>query len=200
MVHDEEGYIRCIRMIGEDSQRVVEDRIWSWCSRLEEGQLLMQAVDGEIWEGIPHPFGWDVIRRIETLGLEPIEGVIASDGWWILSLNGDLERLPPVEDSKVMQGGDLLVSDSVSTLVSASRDGLLKWWEAPELALRRRRRIQSEVAQAREDLDWENRKTVFTAARHAEENGQLSRAAELYQKLGRTDDVRRILKMKREEA
>ena len=76
----------------------------------------------------------------------------------------------------------------------------MKWWEAPELALRRRRRIQSEVAQAREELDWENRKTVFTAARHAEENGQLSRAAELYQKLGRTDDVRRILKMKREEA
>lgn len=199
LVHDEEGYIRCIRMIGDDSQRVVEERIWSWCSRLEEGQLLMQALDGEIWEGVPHPFGWDMIRRIETLSLEPIEGVIASDGWWLLSLSGELERLPPVEDNKVRQGGDLLVSDSVSVLVSASREGLLKWWEAPDLALLRRRRIQSEVAQAREELDWDNRKKVFVAARNAEDNGQLSRAAELYQKLGRTDDVRRILKMKREE-
>ena len=68
------------------------------------------------------------------------------------------------------------------------------------MALRRRRRIQSEVAQAREDLDWDNRKSVFIAARDAEENGQLSKAAELYQKLGRADDVRRILKIKREEA
>lgn len=99
-----------------------------------------------------------------------------------------------------MDGGDLLTGDGISTLVSCTREGLLRWWEAPELASRRRRRIQSEVAQAREDLDWENRKSVFIAARDAEENGQLSKAAELYQKLGRTDDVRRILKMKREEA
>jgi hypothetical protein len=187
-------------MIGEDTQRVIEDRGWSWCSRLEEGQLLMQAVDGEIWEGIPHPFGWDVIQRIETLGLEPVNGTMASDGWWLLSLNGDLERLPPLDQPRQMDGGDLLVGDGVSTLVSCTREGLLRWWEAPELALRRRRRIQSEVAQAREELDWENRKSVFVAARDAEDNGQLSKAAELYQKLGRTDDVRRILKMKREEA
>ncbi len=44
LIHDSEGFIRCIRMIGEDTQRVIEDRGWSWCSRLEEGQLLMQAV------------------------------------------------------------------------------------------------------------------------------------------------------------
>lgn len=200
LIHDSEGFIRCIRMIGEDTQRVIEDRGWSWCSRLEEGQLLMQAVDGEIWEGIPHPFGWDAIQRIETLGLEPVNGTMASDGWWLLSLNGDLERLPPLEEPKRMDGGDLLTGDGISTLVSCTREGLLRWWEAPELASRRRRRIQSEVAQAREDLDWENRKSVFIAARDAEENGQLSKAAELYQKLGRTDDVRRILKMKREEA
>jgi len=199
LVHDEDGHICCIRMVGEDSQRRIEERKWSWCSRLEEGRIILQAADGNMWEGIPHPFGWDVLDRVENVVMEPLDGTRAIDGWWILGIDGILSRIPPIEDDRELDGGDMLTGDGSTTLVSSTREGLLRWWEAPKSALKRKRRVQSEVAQAREDLDWDNRKQVFLAARDAEDNGQLSKAAELYQKLGRSEDVRRILKLKREE-
>ena len=92
----------------------------------------------------------------------------------------------------------MLCGDGSTTLVSCTRGGLLRWWEAPDLMLKRRRKVQAEVAQAREEMDWQKRSHMFTTARAAEDDGQLSKAAELYQKLGRSEDVRRILGMKRE--
>ena len=42
-------------------------------------------------------------------------------------------------------------------------------------------------------LDWEQRQVIFEAARDAEDSGMLSRAIELYESLGRAEDVRRLI-------
>ncbi len=45
----------------------------------------------------------------------------------------------------------------------------------------------------RRRIDWEQRQVMFEAALTAEDEGMLTNAIELYQALGRTEDVRRLL-------
>ena len=66
---DPEGYLWCGRLTGDDKKRKIENRSWSWCSSLKDGRLLMQSGDGGVWEGVPHPFGWDVLERLESIPL-----------------------------------------------------------------------------------------------------------------------------------
>ena len=71
----DEGKLWCGRLGNNYSKRCVEDRIWSWVSRLDQGRLLLQTSSGEIWEGVPHPFGWDHIEKLQSDSLEPMEGI-----------------------------------------------------------------------------------------------------------------------------
>ena len=48
------------------------------------------------------------------------------------------------------------------------------------------------------DRNWEERKALFVRAQTAEDEGRLSRAVELYGALGRSEDVRRLLKRQKE--
>ena len=48
----DEGKLWCGRLGNNYSKRCVEDRIWSWVSRLDQGRLLLQTSSGEIWEGV----------------------------------------------------------------------------------------------------------------------------------------------------
>ena len=87
---DPDGHLWCGRLTGDDRKRKLEDRSWSWCSTLAEGRLLLQSSDGGLWEGVPHPFGWDMLNRLEYDSLEPMGAVRSGDGWWVLGIEGHL--------------------------------------------------------------------------------------------------------------
>ena len=50
----------------------------------------MQSGDGGVWEGVPHPFGWDVLERLESDSIEPMDAVRTGEGWWVLGIEGHL--------------------------------------------------------------------------------------------------------------
>lgn len=192
LVHDRDGRIRCLRLVQQDFSRFVDDKYWSWMGRLTSGQVLMQASDGELWLGRPHPFGWDELDRIESVGTEPIDSVRSGDGWWYLDIDGQMHRLPPHESGLEMKGGDIISGNGIDIMVTATSNGLIRWWEAAELSSKRRAITQQLVADEKQRLDWEYRRNMFQEARQSEDDGMLSKAIELYQALGRTEDVRRM--------
>src|SRR6056300_341661 len=97
---DPEGCLWCGRLTGDDKKRRIEDRSWSWCSTLENGRLLLQSADGGLWEGVPHPFGWDQLDRLESDSLEPMDAVRSGDGWWVLGIEGHLVSLSTVRNDE----------------------------------------------------------------------------------------------------
>jgi len=65
------------------------------------------------------------------------------------------------------------------------------------LANLRRAEMQRMVADAQIASDWDERKRIFQRACQAEEEGRISLAVELYDSLGRSNDVNRLLKRQR---
>ena len=57
LVHDGDGTLRCVRLMAQSTQRQIEEKVWSWASKLENGELLMQSLEGEIWKGKPNTNG-----------------------------------------------------------------------------------------------------------------------------------------------
>jgi len=196
LVLDMDGCLRCLRLTGEMAQRRIEDRRWSWVSRLARGRMLMQAADGSIHEGVPNPFGWDSFEGVSEAGLLPLAAAWTGEGWWLLQMSGDLCLLPPLEDDVGEPAGDLLAGNGIDRLVTATRDGLVRMWVASHLADRRRLLLEEMASAELSRLDWKQRETIFEAARDAEEAGMLSRAIELYEALGRIEDVRRLLALR----
>jgi hypothetical protein len=88
---------------------------------------------------------------------------------------------------------------AADTMVTASRSGLVRIWQSPELAALRRIELQKQVAAATVANDWEERRTIFKRACAAEDEGRISLAIDLYQSLGRSDDVNRLLNRQRGE-
>ena len=157
--------------------------------------MLLQASGGDVWEGIPHPFGWDNIDRLQTDSLEPMEGVRCGDGWWILSIEGSVHSM--TQQISINLGnsdlGDFLVGLAPDTMVTIRRDGLVRVWQSPDLSNLRRIELQKMVAEAKVASDWEERRKIFKRACQAEDEGRISLAIDLYQSLGRTSDVNRLL-------
>ena len=199
LLHNQDGRIRCLRLVQHDLSRYIDGKNWSWTSRLSNGQMLLQATDGEVWMGQPHPFGWDALDRVEMVGTEPIASVRSGDGWWLADIDGRLLRIPPLvdesEQSAEMRGGEFIAGNGIDIMVTATQSGLIRWWESAQLSSERRAIIQRLVTEERQRLDWEYRKNMFQEARRAEDDGILSRAIELYQALGRSEDVRRMLQL-----
>ncbi|MEE3082767.1 MAG: hypothetical protein VX320_01590 [Candidatus Thermoplasmatota archaeon] len=193
LAHDDDGRLRALRLGGDDAQRQIETTKWSWVSRLQDGRLIVQKIDGTLYEGIPNPFGWDRLDRIPGDGLVPLDTVWTGEGWWALDVSCDLIQLPMSEDSKRHPAGDLLVSNRVDRMLTATRDGLTRMWIAPHLASRRRLLFEEIASGELRRLDWEQRQVIFEAARDAEDNGMISRAIELYESLGRAEDVHRLI-------
>ncbi len=192
IVLDGVGHLRCLRLFEQHSQRVIEERVWSWASRMSSGMLLLQGGDGSIHEGVPNPFGWDSLEQVVELGVDPLSAVRTQDGWWMLTMEGELNRIPPDADLS-HPAGDHIDSNHSDIIVTASRDGLVRWWESPLLTSKRSQILRKLVSEERKRIDWEKRQVIFEAARDAEESGMLSRAIELYASLGRREDVRRLL-------
>ena len=200
----DDGKLWCGRLGSNYAKRCLEDRVWSWVSRLEQGRLLLQTSAGDIWEGVPHPFGWDYIEKLQSNSLEPMEGIRCGDGWWLLGIEGLLYHLSGIGDgSDVILGenmnlGDLLEKITADSMVTATRTGLLRMWQAPHLADSERESRYKAAAEAALARDWNERKLLFNKARQAEDDGRLSLAVELYQALGRQEDVKRLLKRQKE--
>jgi hypothetical protein len=203
---DPEGLLWCGRLTGDDKKRKLEDRAWSWCSTLKDGRLLLQSGDGGLWEGVPHPFGWDALERIEADSMEPMDAVRAGDGWWVLGIEGHLVSLsaPRIEEggetplTQRMHLGDLLVLCTPDAMATASREGLVRRWTAPHLSEAEREGRYRAVAEAAMARNWEERRNMFLRAQEAEDLGKLSLAIELYEALGRSEDARRLLRRQKE--
>ena len=93
-----------------------------------------------------------------------------------------------------MNLGDMLINLGRDSMVTCRRDGLVRRWVAPHLAEEQRRHRQKEAADAKLARSWEERRQLFQRALTAEDEGRLSRAIELYEALGRKEDVQRLLK------
>ena len=195
MWQDDDGKLRCARLANEDSQRLLEDRVWSWVSRMTQGRVLMQSADGMLWEGTPHPYGWDNLETIETRSLEPLSAHRAGDGWWVLSIDGSLNAMAEGKSIELTNAnlGDFLVGLAADTMATIKRDGLTRIWQSPELSQLRRVELQKMVAEAKVASDWDERRKIFKRACSAEEEGRISLAIELYESLGRSSDVNRLL-------
>ena len=203
---DPAGHLWCGRLTGDDRKRKLEERPWSWCSSLQEGRLLLQSSDGGLWEGVPHPFGWDMLNRLEYDSLEPMSAVRSGDGWWVLGIEGhlismsrardDSDAPPPLTEG--MNLGDLLVLCPPDAMATATREGLVRRWTAPHLADAEREGRYKAAADAAMARNWEERRRIFVRAQEAEDNGKLSLAIELYAALGRAEDARRLLKRQKE--
>ena len=80
--------------------------------------------------------------------------------------------------------------------------GMLDQAGSPCLALLRAAGADTEslrhAAEAALARNWDERKAIFDRAVHAEDEGRLSLAVELYQALGRQEDVKRLLKRQKE--
>lgn len=202
---DPDGHLWCGRLTGDDRKRLLEERSWSWCSSLIDGRLLLQSSDGGLWEGIPHPFGWDAINRLEYDSVEPMSAVRTGDGWWVLGIEGHLLSMtePDVgsDETPLTRGmnlGDLLVLCTPDAMATATRDGLVRRWTAPHLADAEREGRYKAAAEAAMARNWEERRQMFLRAQEAEDLGKLSLAIELYEALGRAEDARRLLKRQKE--
>ena len=201
MWQDEDGKLRCAKLANEDSQRLLEDRVWSWVSRMSGGKILLQSADGMLWEGSPHPYGWDNLETIDTRSLEPLSSHRAGDGWWVLSIEGSLHCMTEEVfiESTNSNLGDFLIGLAADTMASIRRDGLVRLWQSPELSQLRRVELQKMVAEAKVASDWDERKNIFKRACDAENEGRISLAIDLYESLGRTADVNRLLATQRGE-
>lgn len=196
---DEDGKLRCARLAREDSQRLLEDRVWSWVSKMSGGRLLMQSADGMLWEGSPHPYGWDSLDTIDTRSLEPLSAHRAGDGWWVLSIEGSLTSMTEDVDIESINTdlGENLVGLAADTMATVRRDGMVRIWQSPDMAELRRVEMQKMVAEAKAASDWEERRQIFKRACEAEEQGRISLAIGLYESLGRSSDVNRLMKRQR---
>ena len=93
--------------------------------------------------------------------------------------------------------GDALVGLAADTMATVRRDGLVRVWQSPELAKLRRVEMQKMVAEAKVASDWEERRQIFKRACDAEDQGRISLAINLYESLGRSSDVNRLMKRQR---
>lgn len=197
LIHDGDGCIRCVRLMAEATQRKVEDRVWSWSTRLQNGRLLLQSTEGALWVGSPNPFGWNELGKIRDVGVEPLDAAWTAEGWWMLEMDGGLTSIFD-EEQEPLRGGDLMIGNSLDVLVTSTRQGLLRFMESSGLDAARRIRVSRDISEKRQHVDWQQRKTVFLSACEAEDAGDLSSAIELYQSLGRQSDVKRLLAMREE--
>tara|TARA_Y100000996_G_scaffold309326_1_gene245948 strand:- start:488 stop:1510 length:1023 start_codon:yes stop_codon:yes gene_type:complete len=197
MWQDDKGRLRCARLAKDDSQRLIEDRVWSWASRMAGGKVLLQSADGILWEGVPHPYGWDGLEAIDKRSLEPLAAFRAGDGWWVLSIEGSIHSMSSEEELGLSDLGEMLCGVATDTMVTATRNGLVRFWQSPDLANLRRAEMQRMVADAQIASDWDERKRIFQRDCQAEEEGRISLAVELYDSLGRSNDVNRLLKRQR---
>ena len=188
------------------TQRIIIDAC-GWVAIIDAGinfEIELEHLFGK-FELITLPEITHELEKLQSDSLEPMEGIRCGDGWWILGIEGLLYHLSNSSDSESsqlgneMNLGDLLAKITNDSMVTATRNGLIRMWKAPHLANSERESRYQAAAEAALARDWEERKAIFIRAQQAETEGRLSLAVELYQSLGRKEDVKRLLKRQKED-
>ena len=81
--------------------------------------------------------------------------------------------------------GDFLIGLAADTMATVKRDGLVRLWQSPELSQYEEVEMQKMVAEAKVASDWEER-AIFRIC-----------SIDLYESLGETSDVNRLLARQR---
>ena len=110
---------------------------------------MLLSADGSLWEGVPHPYGWDELVKVDNRSIEPMDCCKTGDGWWILSVDGSLVNLSGNdaeesldEEISSIHHGDGLINIGQDRMVTWKRSGLLKFWNAPHLVTKQNEMIQ----------------------------------------------------------
>ncbi len=188
---DPDGVLHCGRFGIRDHVRRIDDRRWTWASRLQEGRMLVLDSTGRLSEGRPHPHGWDELTTFDDDAHAPMRAHLGVDGWWCLDLGGKLGR----EDGThaLGHGGDFLTGWGHERLVTGERTGILRIWRSPELADLASAELRTTVEEAQAAMDWNERRQRFEEALKAEDEHRWEDALDLHRSLGRDEDVRRVL-------
>ena len=158
---DPDGVLHCGRSASEITCRI-DDRRWTWASRLQEGRMLILDSTGRLSEGRPHPHGWDELTTFDDDAHAPMRAHLGVDGWWCLDLGGKLGR----EDGThaLGHGGDFLTGWGHERLVTGERTGILRIWRSPELADLASAELRTTVEEAQAAMDWNERRQRFEEA------------------------------------
>ena len=97
-----------------------------------------------------------------------------------------------------MNLGDLLDSSSSEMVVSGNKSGLIRYWLSESSAVKLAELKSQERAQKASQEVWAARKEIFALAQENEANGNFDDAIDLYKKLGRENEVKRLRKKLRD--
>jgi len=181
IIHDGDGCLRCIRLMAESTQRQIEEKVWSWASKLDNGELLIQSLEGEIWAGKPNTTGWDDLRLITDNCLEPLDSIWTKDGWWIMNMGNDVFNTTSMQEFEDF--GHLMASNSNNIFAVASNNGLLRIIGSNEVINQKNEKISFEYEKIKYSLNSENRQRIFKLAKRAESIKDYEKAKEIYNSL-----------------
>ena len=134
-----------------------------------------------------------LIFHAENLGVNLSDQINVPEKTENLKLDPSEDEWMPEDGFERRPAGDLVASNLADRMLTATREGLIRMWIGPHLVSRRRLLFEEIASGDMRRLDWEQRQVIFEAARDAEDSGMLSRAIELYESLGRAEDVRRLI-------
>lgn len=203
LVHKEDGRLAVISLGRTDQIKDISEHIWSWVSNLEKGKMLMQGGNGGLHQGIPNKYDWDSLQNLENRELEPMQASWLEDGWWVMHIDGTLNNISGNESDYNLIGqgmnlGDLLDSSSSEMVVSGNKSGLIRYWLSESSAVKLAELKSQERAQKASQEVWAARKEIFALAQENEANGNFDDAIDLYKKLGRENEVKRLRKKLRD--
>ncbi|CAI8207119.1 MAG: Uncharacterised protein [Methanobacteriota archaeon] len=182
LIHDGDGTLRCVRLMAQSTQRQIEEKIWSWSSKLENGELLMQSLEGEIWKGKPNTNGWDELIHITDKCLEPLISVYSNEDWWIMNMESKVFN---IKTNQVFENlGHLISSNSKDIIAVVNNEGLLRIIASPELIKKKNDEISYEHEKIKYSLNSENRQNIFRLAKNAEAIKDYENAKKLYESIG----------------
>ena len=182
MIHDGDGCLRCLRLMADSTQRQIEEKVWSWASTLNNGELLLQSLDGNIWTGKPNPTGWDDLSLTLDECFEPLNAIWTNEKWWIINMNNKIHNMHTQQE--FVNFGHIIASNSNDVFAIANNEGLLRIIESADLIKKRNEKIGFEYEKIKHSLYSEERQTTFKLAKNAEIKGEHKKANELYNSLG----------------
>lgn len=181
IIHDGDGCLRCIRLMAESTQRQIEEKIWSWASKLENGELLVQSLEGEIWAGKPNTAGWDDLKLFNEKCLEPLNSIWTKDGWWIMNMENNVFNSTSKQEFEGF--GHLIASNSDNIFAVADNNGLLRIIGSYELIEQKNEKISFEFEKIKYSLNSEKRRALFKMAKNAESIHDYEKAKQIYDTL-----------------
>jgi hypothetical protein len=194
IIHDGDGCLRCLRLMADSTQRQIEEKIWSWASTLNNGELLLKSLDGTIWTGRPNSTGWDNLSLVIDDCFEPLNAIWTNEQWWIMDMNNKIHNI--ITQQEFVNLGHIIASNSNDVFAIANNEGLLRIIESADLIKKRNELISFEYDKIKHSLNSEERQNTYKLAKNAEMRGDHEKANELYNSLGIEYNSKQIISEK----